>query len=599
MSGQREAALAQLHERAGRIAERIRMLGDPEPIALHPDGFRAVRTTGVGSSGAHARALAEWLSDLGLDARYLPPSAFPEAHEAAHRDDLLIGFSQGLSPNARLALHRPDAWRQLLVVTSTKPSDEDDRGRFARQLVNAGAGWVDSGASDEFGTLVRVLGPSTAYWAAWRIAVAFGAEQGPGAAAMADAVERAAERAQNLGAARADALAGLPVWWVAPGAAVLAADNLRLKWLEGLLRDVPPVVDLLDFAHGPFQALHDREAVVVTLLPRHDPLTRERLDRLDSLLDPGRHQRIALEAELDHPLSIVEYEAGANQLLLAALEVSDIDPSDWPGRGADPALYELGSDRAVQSAARTSRSLATATWPEIERVLAAGFRTAILPLGSTEQHGPHLPLATDTWIAETLGERLARALPGAVRLPAIPLGAASEHLAFPGTLSLGEDTLVAVLADVAASLARHGFAEIFCFSAHGGNLGALRRAQERLQEAAAPARWIAFTDHTSLNAVLFDASAKGGVGRDEAGQHAGELETSILDAIRPGSVRREQLECGLVGPPADADSLFYPSLRDHAESGVVGDPRRASRERAEAYLAVWTDVLLRALEKAR
>ena len=321
--------------------------------------------------------------------------------------------------------------------------------------------------------------------------------------------------------------------------------------------------------------------------------------RLDSLLVPERHARIALEAELAHPLAVVELEAGANELLLAALGASAIDPTNWPGRGADAGLYQLGSDADVRPAIETGRELVSASWPEIEAGLADEHRVAIVPLGSTEQHGPHLPFATDTWIADELGARLARTLPDAVLLPTLPLGAASEHLAFPGTLSLRPETLIELLRDVARSLCQHGFREIFCFSAHGGNLAALRSAEEQLREAAAPARWIAFTDHASLNAALFEVSKEDGLHPNEAGQHAGELETSILDAIRPGAVRRDRLARGLVELPSGGDSLFYPSLRDHAESGVVGDPRAASRERAERYLSVWTGELARALEAAR
>ena len=85
----------------------------------------------------------------------------------------------------------------------------------------------------------------------------------------------------------------------------------------------------------------------------------------------------------------------------------------------------------------------------------------------------------------------------------------------------------------------------------------------------------------------------------DAGQHAGELETSILAAVRPGSVRTGALAPGLVEPGVGSGELFYPSLRRHARDGVVGDPRPARRGRAEAYLAAWTEVLFAALEAGR
>ena len=91
-------------------------------------------------------------------------------------------------------------------------------------------------------------------------------------------------------------------------------------------------------------------------------------------------------------------------------------------------------------------------------MLAAGPRTAVIPLGSTEQHGPHLPFATDTWIADALAERLCARLEEAIQCPTVALGCSREHLAFPGTLDLGARTLGAVLVDLVTSLRRHGFA---------------------------------------------------------------------------------------------------------------------------------------------
>jgi creatinine amidohydrolase len=598
MSG-RAAALTLLHERAASIPERIRMLGDGAPPALHPDGFRAVRTTGVGSSGAHARALAEWLSVLGVDAGFVPPGAFPAEHDAPHEGDLLVGFSQGLSPNARLALGRPAAWRQVLVVTSTLPSSDDARGRFARELEDAGLSLLDSGAPDEYGTLVRLVGPATTFWTAWQIARAFGAEVGPSASEVAQATEQAAKRARDLATPLAAELGRLPVVFVASGVSGQAADNVRLKWTEALLRDVAPVGDLLDFAHGPFQSLFEREAIVISLSRDDDPTACERLAELEQMLVPERHHHLALKANLNHPLTLIEFEAATNELVLAALDNLEADPADWPGRGHDAALYELGTGTHVHPAQSTGRRLEAATWPEIKAALDEGQRTAILPLGSTEQHGPGLPFATDSWIADAVGQRLAATLPDAVRIPVLTLGAASEHLAFPGTLSLQPGTLTAVLADIAASLAEHGFERILCFSAHGGNLGSLRAADEQLRRAAAPAQWSAFTDHTRLNEALFGVSKQAGIDAAEAGQHAGELEASILDAIRPGALRRQALEAGRVDAEASGQDLFYPSLRDNARNGVVGDPRAPSRERGERYLAVWVEVLLGAFAEAR
>jgi creatinine amidohydrolase len=379
------------------------------------------------------------------------------------------------------------------------------------------------------------------------------------------------------------------------------ADNLRLKLVEGLLRPVPPVTDPIEFAHGPFQALAAGPATLLALLRPDAPHERERLARLRSMLAPDRHRLVTLEASLPGFLAIFEHEAMVGALVLAAMEHAGVDPSAWPGRGGDAPLYELSAPlrAGARPAAEAAPALAGRTWPELERALAAGRRLAVLPLGATEQHGPHLPFATDTWIADALAARFCARVPQALRLPALALGASPEHLGFPGTLSLEADTLAAVLADLARTLARHGFSEIFCFSAHGGNLGVLRERETEFARAAAPARWLSFHDHAALSARLFALAESHGVAAAAAGHHAGELEGSVIAALRPGALRREALAPGLLEVPPDPQAIFYPDLRANAPSGTVGDPRAASPDRAALYLEAWVDALVAAYEGAK
>jgi creatinine amidohydrolase len=281
----------------------------------------------------------------------------------------------------------------------------------------------------------------------------------------------------------------------------------------------------------------------------------------------------------------------------------------WPGSERESALYELQPGAGAEGAtsqgpgARTRevesaparplpRSLAALTWPEIESLLAAGCRTAVIPLGAIEQHGPHLPLDTDARIADALAERFCAAVPEALRLPALWPGCSREHLGFPGTLDLRASTLEALLVDVAGSLARHGFDRLFVFSAHGGNDAALRALLPALRAAATPARVIAFTGVERIAAAQARASAVEGVAAGACGHHAGEHETSILLGLSPSVVRAERLEPGVTEVGEDAQALFYPDLRQRAPNGVVGDPREASGRRAEAYLTAWADALV-------
>jgi creatinine amidohydrolase len=226
------------------------------------------------------------------------------------------------------------------------------------------------------------------------------------------------------------------------------------------------------------------------------------------------------------------------------------------------------------------------TWRELEAALARGCRTAVVALGSIEQHGPHLPLATDAWIADALLERVCARLDDAIAVPTVPVGCASEHLDFPGTLDLREATLSMLLTDVLASLGRHGFERAFVFSAHGGNCAPLARAAPALAAACAPLELVVFTDLEALTAALQEAGSAAGVGPAAAGHHAGELETSILLALRPHAVRTAELAPGLAAPAADAQALFYPSLRANAPRGA-------------RYLDVWADVLVDAYRGAK
>jgi creatinine amidohydrolase len=433
-------------------------------------------------------------------------------------------------------------------------------------------------------------------------------------ARLAAAVAAAHERAEPLRALAASGhLAGQLVV-LASGDYTTLVDNLRLKILEGLLLPLPPIFDLLELGHGPFQQMFPAPATLLALARPEAPREAELLARLGSMLDPDRHRLVPLAATLPVPFALFEHEALMNELMLAGIAAHAIDQARWPGQGRDRALYVVGSDDEAATrvpgeqtsadlsgtgAGTAQRSLAELAWPELEALLAAGPRVALVPLGATEQHGPHLPFATDTWIGETLAARLAARLPETIVCPTLPFGCSREHLAFPGTLDLRATTLAAVLADVLASLSRHGFAGAFVFSAHGGNYAELAAMLPALVAAAQPMPVFAFTDLARLSASCARVAAGLGIAPEVAGHHAGELETSILLALRPDAVRGAAFTPGHTALAADPQTLFYPSLRDHAPSGTVGDPRAASATRAAAYLEAWVDVLVEAYRRAK
>lgn len=201
--------------------------------------------------------------------------------------------------------------------------------------------------------------------------------------------------------------------------------------------------------------------------------------------------------------------------------------------------------------------------------LGAG-RVLLLPLGSTEQHGPHLPLDTDTAIATAVAERAAATVPEGIAAPALPIGAAGEHAGFAGTLSIGTDVLAAALVEIVRT-AGSEFDRIVVVNAHGGNLDAVRSASERCEYEGRPFGF--------WHAHVTDGDA-----------HAGDVETSVMLAIDPDRVRMERAEPGVTTPTSEIiDELRSGGLAAVTANGVLGDPTRASAARGEQILGRWVD----------
>ena len=231
------------------------------------------------------------------------------------------------------------------------------------------------------------------------------------------------------------------------------------------------------------------------------------------------------------------------------------------------------------------KRLAELTWPEVAEAVAAGATTVILPLGATEQHGPHLPLGTDTVRAVALAERLAERLPVLVA-PVLPVGCSDEHGGFAGLLSLAAETLAAVIADCAHRMAGWGVRRLVVLSAHGGNGRALALAAARLRrELPELALWIPDAATVCGEAVRTIA-ALDGIPFTAVGLHAGEGETSELLRLCPEQVRMDRAAPDYTGDMDEGLArLVAAGTRALAASGVVGDPRPAEADRGERYLA--------------
>lgn len=232
-----------------------------------------------------------------------------------------------------------------------------------------------------------------------------------------------------------------------------------------------------------------------------------------------------------------------------------------------------------------SRWLAEMTCPEVAQAVAAGATTVILPLGATEQHGPHLPLGTDSFRAAALAERLAAHLPGALVAPVLPLGCSDEHSGFAGLLGLEHATLAGVIVESARRMAAWGIRRLILLSAHGGNERALSMAVQRLRKELPTLEVCTPGSLTAVPAALLALAEGAGITLESFGLHAGEGETSEMLHLCPELVQMQRATPGYAGDMAAVlPVLEQAGLRGVTANGVLGDPRAADGERGKRYL---------------
>ncbi|SEM12063.1 creatinine amidohydrolase [Blastococcus sp. DSM 46786] len=205
-------------------------------------------------------------------------------------------------------------------------------------------------------------------------------------------------------------------------------------------------------------------------------------------------------------------------------------------------------------------SLGAVTWPELpERPL------LVVPLGAVEQHGPHLPLTTDTAIATAVADRAVDRLDGALLAPALAYGASGEHEDFPGTVSLGTEALTGLLVEYGRSACRWA-GRVLIVNGHGGNLDALRTAVPRVRAEGRDVAW-------------FPCGFPGG------DAHAGRTETSLMLHVEPEQVRRDRAVTGETTPiGALLPRLRAEGVRAVSPTGVLGDPAGAGAEEGARLL---------------
>ncbi|MFC0313311.1 mycofactocin biosynthesis peptidyl-dipeptidase MftE [Gordonia phosphorivorans] len=217
--------------------------------------------------------------------------------------------------------------------------------------------------------------------------------------------------------------------------------------------------------------------------------------------------------------------------------------------------------------------LASTVWPD----LGGSAVTLVVPVGSLEQHGPHLPLDTDSRIAETVATRAVAALavPGYLLAPTVEYGASGEHEGFPGTISIGTQALTLLLVEFGRSACRWARRLVFV-NAHGGNGAAVSAAVAQLRAESRDVGW-------------FPCAFPG------ADAHAGRTETAVLLEISPERVRLDRAEAGNTAPIAELlDDLRAVGVAGVSPNGVLGDPSGADARAGARDL----DALARSLTRA-
>ncbi len=214
-------------------------------------------------------------------------------------------------------------------------------------------------------------------------------------------------------------------------------------------------------------------------------------------------------------------------------------------------------------------------WPDIEE---SPRRLLVVPVGSLEQHGPHLPLDTDTRIAVAVARQACAGRAAVALAPAFCIGASGEHADFPGTLSIGTEALTTCLIELGRHASLH-WPALLLVNGHGGNAAAVETAAGRLR-------------YEGRAAHAWHAALPGG------DAHAGRFETSVMLALAPAAVHLEVAEPGEVRPI----SQIMPVLRERgvravSGNGVLGDPAGASAAEGERFLAQLTQRLAGTLDR--
>ncbi|VTU37472.1 Creatinine amidohydrolase [Variovorax sp. PBL-H6] len=220
---------------------------------------------------------------------------------------------------------------------------------------------------------------------------------------------------------------------------------------------------------------------------------------------------------------------------------------------------------------------------------------AVLPLGATEQHGPHLPLGVDSMLVDGIVAEAVPLLPSGLPvlfLPTQAIGLSPEHASFPGTLTLSAETLIRLWREIGAGVARSGVRKLVFFNAHGGHTGAMEIAARELRAA----HGLIVYSVSWFNLPLGEAGAQFSAQEHRFGVHAGEIETSMMLALAPAQVdmqaardfgsssRQRAVDYPLLGDGKSARLGW--AMEDYNPEGAAGNAAAASAQKGRAVVEV-------------
>ncbi|MGM9491036.1 creatininase family protein [Ideonella sp. YS5] len=252
----------------------------------------------------------------------------------------------------------------------------------------------------------------------------------------------------------------------------------------------------------------------------------------------------------------------------------------------------LAAAAAAPAASAATVALDELTSPELRARIAGGATTVLLPIGATEQSGPHLALGKHNQRAQVLATQIAERLGQAVVAPVlayVPEGSIeppAAHMRYSGTISIPESVFEALLVSAAQSLCHHGFRDVVLLGDHGGYQASLERVAAKLERERKRSPWpacrtYALTEYYRVTQTAFVQFLESkGYAKDEIGTHAGLADTALTLATAPALVRQDLLGRALT--PAE-------------RAGVQGDPRRATLAMGQAGLALIVDTTVQAI----